>query len=272
MYNLLKSEILKFKWSNYILSSVISIVAIFTIYLLAGDSSFLYSGNRYIVGSGVGFVSSVYENIKNPTFGEIVRTAMVGTGFIWMVILPLSVSFFVREYSENTVKLSIAYGQSRFKIYLSKFIVVSVFSLILYCLLTLSIFAHSSITMNFNPTLSEFFVLLKLITLNFLVIEIFIMISLVVSMIIKNLGAISTIMCFFILSLPMVYMMVWDKLDSQSFIIKSFLKINPMYYWSTISAYNLNNNIIHETVMYVLISTVILIPLSYIILRREEIK
>ncbi|UAG16766.1 hypothetical protein [Paraclostridium bifermentans] len=67
-------------------------------------------------------------------------------------------------------------------------------------------------------------------------------------------------------------MMVWDKLDSQSFIIKSFLKINLMYYWSTISAYNLNNNIIHETVMYVLISTVILIPLSYIILRREEIK
>ncbi|EQK42880.1 hypothetical protein C672_1824 [[Clostridium] bifermentans ATCC 638] len=66
--------------------------------------------------------------------------------------------------------------------------------------------------------------------------------------------------------------MVWDKLDSQSFIIKSFLKINLMYYWSTISAYNLNNNIIHETVMYVLISTVILIPLSYIILRREEIK
>ncbi|EQK42881.1 putative membrane protein [[Clostridium] bifermentans ATCC 638] len=64
--------------------------------MLAGDASFLYSGNRYIVGTGVGFVSSVYENIK-------------------------------------------------------------------------------------SPTLSEFFVLLKLITLNFLVIEIFIMISLVVS-------------------------------------------------------------------------------------------
>ncbi|MEF9992017.1 MAG: ABC transporter permease subunit [Peptostreptococcaceae bacterium] len=272
MYNLIKSEMLKFKWSNYIIGSTLSIIILFIVYLLADSATFLYKGDRYIAGGGIGFISSIYGDINNPTFGEIMRTSMVGTGFIWIIILIISVSFFMSEYTENTIRLSIAYGHSKFKMYISKLSVISVYSLMLYCFLTLLIFTHSIIKLKFTPDFSEILIALKLITLNFLVIEVFIMISLLVSIIVKHIGAISAIICFFILSLPMVYMMVWDKLASQSILIKIFLKINPMYYWSTISAYNIDNNIIYETVVYVILATIFLIPLSYFLLRREEVK
>ncbi|MGX4601773.1 ABC transporter permease subunit [Faecalimicrobium sp. JNUCC 81] len=272
MYNLLKSEMLKFKWSNCIIGSTLSIITLFIVYLLIEGGTFLYKGNGYIVGKGVGFISNMYGDINNPAFGEIMRTSMVGTGFIWIIILIMSVSFFMSEYTESTIRISIAYGHSKFKMYISKLIVLSVYSLVSYYFLTFFIFTHSIIKLNFTPTIGEILTALKLTTLNFLVIEVFIMISLLVSIIVKHIGAISIIVCFFILSLPMVYLMVWDKLASQPILIKIFLKINPMYYWSTISAYNIDNNIIYETVMYVIVATIILISSSYLLLKSEEVK
>lgn len=272
MYNLLKSEMLKFKWSNYIIGSTLSIITLFIVYLLADSATFLHKGDISIVGGGVGFISSIYKDINNPTFGEIMRTSMVGTGFVWIIILVVSVSFFMSEYTENTIRLSIAYGHSKFKMYISKLIVLSIYSLILYVFLTLLIFTHSIVKLNFTPNMGEILIALKLIILNFLAIEVFIMISLLVTIIVKHIGAISAIICFFILSLPMVYMMVWDKLETQSMAIKAFLKINPMYYWSTISAYNINNNIMYETVIYSVVATTIIISASYVILKKQEIK
>ena len=232
-------------------------IILFLIYLLLGDSSFVYSGQLYPLGNSIGFVSNCYRDVNNPLAGEIIRTAMAYTVFIWIVILIFSASFFTKEYSENTIKLSIAYGESRFKLYLSK---------------AISIFAHACITLKFIPPISEILILLKLLALNFMVMVVFILITLTLIMIFRNTGLVNTIICCFIFSGALTYMSFWENFNEQSFLIKIFLKVNPIYYWATICSYNLNNNIILQTLNYFAISIVVLALVTYLILKKQEIK
>lgn len=272
MFNLLKADLLKLKYSKGKRITVISVIILFLIYLLLGDSSFVYSGQLYPLGNSIGFVSNCYRDVNNPLAGEIIRTAMAYTVFIWIVILIFSASFFTKEYSENTIKLSIAYGESRFKLYLSKAIIIFGYSFLLYYLFTLSIFAHACITLNFIPTISEISLLIKLLTLNFMVIVVFILITLTLIMVFRNTGLVNTIICCFIFSGALTYMAFWEKFNEQSFLIKVFLKVNPIYYWATICSYNLNNNIILQTLTYFAISIVVLALVTYLILKKQEIK
>lgn len=277
MFNLLKSDILKLKWSKSWFISLLSVIVLFVIYMLAGDASFVYSGSHDLngvdlLGQGIGFVSNMYKDVDNPLAGEIIRTALSYTAFIWLVILIFSSSFFTKEYSENTIKLAVAYGENRFKLFLSKFIIISLYSFILYYLFTFFIFIHASVTMKFTPNISDVFMLFKLTTLNFLVMEIFILIILIISMIIKNIGAVNGIMCFYIITCPLVYMTIWFNMDAQSLLMKAYIKTNPMYYWSTICAYNLNNNIINETIIYFIIAIIVGAFISYSLLKNQEIK
>lgn len=272
MFNLLKADLLKLKWSKTWIISLLAVILLFIIYMSAGDAAFVYGGNDYVLGKGVGFASSLYADTNNPLPGEVMRTAMSYTAFIWLIILVFSVSFFTKEYSENTIKLSIAYGQSRFKLFLSKLIIIFAYSFILYYAFTLFIFIHASIVVNFTPSIADILMMLKLTTLNFLVLQVFILMTLTLSMIIKNTGLVTTIMCFIIFTCPMIYAEVWNHMEKQSFLIKAYLKINPMYYWSTICAYNIENNIINESIIYFIISMIILIPSAYTILKKQEIK
>lgn len=272
MYKLLKSEILKLKWSKMWIVPILFVIAMIIIYIKDGDAAFIVSGKEQVLGEAVGFISGVYNNGGSIEFGQIARASMSYTIFISIVILVFSVSFFSMEYSQRTIKLQIANGESRVKVYLSKLIVISGFSLVLYYSLIVTMFSYISIREGFMPNIGEILTLFKLITLNFLAMEVFIILSILISMIIKNKGITSIIMFLFVFIGIIVYGQVWNQMNTQPFFNTMFIKVNPMYYWSTICAYNFNNNIISEVIMYFVASIITLIPISYLIIRKQELK
>ncbi|MEF9992018.1 MAG: ABC transporter permease subunit [Peptostreptococcaceae bacterium] len=272
MYKLLKSELLKLKWSKMWIVPILFVLTMIIIYIYDGDAAFIVSGKENVLGEAIGFISGVYDNGGSVEFGQIARASMSYTIFISIVILVFSVSFFSMEYSKRTIKLLIANGESRINIYLSKIIVISGFSLVLYYSLVLAMFSYISIREGFMPNGGEILALFKLITLNFLAMEVFIILSILTSMIIRNVGITSIIMLLFVFIGVIVYGNVWDQMSTQSFLKTMFLKTNPMYYWSTICAYNFNNNIIREVIMYFIASIITLIPASYLIIRKQELK
>ncbi|MGX4601774.1 ABC transporter permease subunit [Faecalimicrobium sp. JNUCC 81] len=272
MYKLLKSEILKLKWSKMWIVPILFVIAMIIIYINDGDAAFIVSGKENVLGEAIGFISGLYDNGGSIEFGQIARASMSYTIFISIIILVFSVSFFSMEYSQRTIKLLIAGGESRVNIYLSKLIVISGFSLLLYYSLILAMFSYISIREGFIPNVGEILELFKLINLNFLAMEIFIILSILLSMIIRNIGITSIIMFLFVFIGIIIYGEVWNQMEIQSFFKIMFIKINPMYYWSTICAYNFNNNIISEVIMYFIVSMITLIAASYLIIRKQEIK
>ncbi len=152
----------------------------------------------------------------NPTCAEITRTSLSITGLSWIFVLAFTVLYFLNDYNENTIKLYIANGESPYKIYLSKLIVISIISTLSYLFLVISKYAFICLKFKMFPDLSYLFSFFKLAMLNLMVIEVFILITLLLCILLrKSIGVIS-VMCFFTLSLPMLYMMVWYNLDKQS--------------------------------------------------------
>lgn len=272
MHSLLKSEFLKLKWSNLYLFVIFSTIILFFLNVFIHNLVFLFSGDPYSVGDGIGFVFDMFLDKSNPTYAEITRTSLSITGFTWIFVLSFTVIYFLDDYNKKTIKLYIANGESPYKIYISKLIVISIMSALSYIFLVTSKYIFLCVKFKMFSNLNHLINFLKLAILNLMVIEVFILITLLLCILLrKSIGVIS-IMCFFTISLPMVYMMVWNNLDKQSILTKIYLKINPMYYWSTISAYNIDNNIMLDTILYIIILSVLLITLSCFSLNKLEVK
>lgn len=272
MKKLIISDFLKLIYGKYHIYTLISVLSIFIFYCFVGDATLFSSGNPYNLGEGIGFISNIYLDKSNIEFGYILRNIMFSNGIIWIVILFFSSSFFLYEYNCNTIKLTISYGYDKFRIYLSKVIVISIWSLILYYLIAILILIHSINVLRFTITLMDIIEFIKMSIIIFLVIEVFIIITLMLCILFKNSMWVNFIMSLIMVSLPLVYMMVWNKMEKQSILINLFVKLNPMYYLATISAYNFKNNIIFNSIIYSLLGIYLLIGCSKFILNRSEIK
>lgn len=267
MNNLIKSDLLKLLFSKSWIYPVVLTILMFIIYFIDGDAQFVSSGN-IILGQGIGFISS----ISNVDIMNITRSSMSYSIFLILIIFTFTISFYTSEYSQNTIKLSIARGEKRFNIYLSKIFIITIFSLIIYYMLSYIIFIYNSIRFGFNPSIEEVAFSFRIVTLNFLAIEVLILLSVFISMILRT-KMISNIIIFLFLFIGMMmYMNVWSIMDKQSFLMRLFLKINPIYYISTISACNFNNNIIRESLFYFILGSLVILGLSYIFIMKEEFK
>lgn len=275
MLNLLRADWLKLKWTKLSWITLLGVLGLLLIYIGAGQSAFMSIGeDREILGGGIGFVSGFYGDIQRPLLGEAIRTALSYTAFFWLLILIFSIQFYAKEYTGNTIKLAIAYGHSRVKVYLSKVIVILIYSAITYYTFILGVFTHASISVNYQVRPADIPTILGVITLNYLVMIVFILITLLVCMTIKNTGIVAASMCFYTIGGAIVYMSEYYNLLSNqvSIPVKAFIGTHPMYYWMTISAYNFNNNIINETIIYGIVASIILFTLSCMYLRKQEVK
>ncbi len=169
MYNLVKADILKLRWSNMYFISIGLIALMLGLYMLNPDVSFIASGDINTVGNSIGFISNINLQSNNYNFNNILESMLLSyTIFYWIVILVFSISFFTKEFSQRTIKLFIANGESRFNIYLSKLIVISIFSFVLYILLTMTMLFYISFKLDYLLNMNEIILSLKVIILNFL--------------------------------------------------------------------------------------------------------
>lgn len=274
MLNLLRADWLKLKWTKLPWITLLGVLGLLLIYIGAGQSAFMSTGNNGVLGVGIGFLSGHYADIQQPLLGEVIRTALSYTAFFWLLMLIFSIQFYAKEYTGNTIKLAIAYGHSRVKIYLSKVMVILIYSAITYYTFILGVFTHASISVNYQVLPTDIPTLLGVITLNYLVMIVFILITLLLCMTVKNIGIVAASMCFYTIGGAIVYMSEYYNLISNqvSIPVKAFIGTHPMYYWLTISNYNFNDNIINNAIIYGIVASIILFSASCMYLRKQEVK
>lgn len=136
MYNQIRAEFYKLFHTKALYLTFALILAVFGIFSIGGQQQFVVSSSSvdetWKIGETVGFLARAYSDQVHPMIEEIIRTATSYTVFFWLIVLIFSVVFFSREYTDSTIKIAIASGQSRLKFFIAKYIVITVTSIILY--------------------------------------------------------------------------------------------------------------------------------------------
>ena len=272
MWNQIRAEVYKLVHTKALYVTFLLILVVFGIFFVGGEQQFVVSSsstdNTWAIGKTVGFLARAYSG-SQPGAGELIRTATSYTVFFWLIVLLFAVIFFSREYTDSTIKIVIAAGQNRVKFFIAKYIVITVTSLILYFLFMITAYIMECVKCRVPIQL---FPMVKIALLNGMVMAAFIGITLMLCVVLKHTAVVVGAMALFTFSGPLIYMMTWDQMAAQSWRVLVYLKINPMYYWMNLCAYNLIPGLQNSTMIYFTITTIFTILVSALILRRQEIR
>lgn len=279
MFNQLKSEFLKLRYSKLFIAVPVLFIAGLILY---GSFSISTEGTQLFVSEGdeetnsaihgiIGFFAFTFENADTPTFKEIMQSCISCNVFLWVIILILTIQFFCYDYSAGTIKLPIAYGIGRIKVYLAKVITITMYSAVCYCLFSFAALLITCVHVGYKPCISEIIQYLGYIGLNFLVMISFMLLILTVCICLKNIGIIATVMCLFTLGGAVIYTGIWQSFHNH-FILKYLVWLNPLYYWMNMGTFRLEYGLIHEIIRYFIFSLFILLPVSIVLVKRQEFK
>ena len=251
MFNQIRAEFYKLFHTKALYLTFALILAVFGIFSIGGQQQFVASSSSldktWKIGETVGFLARAYSDTAHPLIEEIIRTATSYTVFFWLIVLIFSVIFFSREYTDSTIKIAIASGQSRIKFFVAKYIVISITSIFLYFSFIMIAFIIECAKFNIPIQL---FPMLKIAGLNCMIMGAFIGITLMLCVIFKHTAIVVGAMSLFTFSGPLIYMMTWDNMSTQSWRVLTYLKINPMYYWMNTCSYNMINNLEINILIY----------------------
>ena len=158
MFNQIRAEFYKLFHTKALYLTFALILAVFGIFSIGGQQQFVASSSSldetWKIGETVGFLARAYSDTAHPLIEEIIRTATSYTVFFWLIVLIFSVIFFSREYTDSTIKIAIASGQSRIKFFVAKYIVISITSIFLYFSFIMIAFIIECAKFNI-PTINE---------------------------------------------------------------------------------------------------------------------
>ncbi len=279
MYNQLKSEFLKLKYSKLFIAVPILFFAGLILY---GSFSMSAGGTQLFVSEGdeetnaaiqgtIGFFAFTFENIDTPKFSEIMQSCISCNVFLWIVTLILTIQFFCYDYSAGTIKLPVAYGIDRVKVYFAKTIVIVLYNAVCYFIFNTITLLFTCLQTGYLPDTTELAQYLSYVGLNFLVLVSFILLCITICICLKNIGIIATVMCLFTLGGAVIYTGIWQNFHSHA-ILKYLVWLNPLYYWMNMGTFRLEYGLINEIIIYFIFSLLFLLPLSVILVRKQEFK
>ncbi len=219
----------------------------------------------------IGFFAFTFENIDTPKFSEIMQSCISCNVFLWIVILILTIQFFCYDYTVGTIKLPVAYGIDRVKVYLAKTIVIVLYSAVCYFIFNTITLCFTCLQTGYVPAITELAQYLSYVGLNFLVMVSFILLCLTICICLKSTGIIATVMCLFTLGGAVIYTGIWQNFHSHA-ILKYLVWLNPLYYWMNMGTFRLEYGLINEIIIYFVFSLLFFLPLSVILVRKQEFK
>lgn len=154
-----------------------------------------------------------------PEFSEIMQSCISCNVFLWIVALILTIQFFCYDYSAGTIKLPIAYGIDRVKVYFAKVIVIVLYNAVCYFLFNAITLCFTCIQIGYTPNITELI----------------------------------------------------QYFHSHA-ILKYFVWLNPLYYWMNMGTFRLQYGLINEIIVYFIFGLFFLLPLSVILVRKQEFK
>ncbi|AYY12317.1 hypothetical protein EF847_05940 [Actinobacteria bacterium YIM 96077] len=215
-----------------------------------------------------GFIGFSYES-SEPSFWELAYTSTAFSGLLWVVFMVLSTDVVAKEFQTGTIKLSVAHGQNIYKIYLCKWVaticVLGVMHYVYSAITSAVTFAYNGVV----PSGEELAQLLALVSFHFLVMAVLTAICFTLYVITDSTVAVLAVIPIFMFSSVFVTAIYGDD---RNLLAETYLNINPMYHLSQASRFWAEGEVIYSTTLFGVIGIPVLLILSYLLLRRRELK
>ncbi len=157
------------------------------------------------------------------------------------------------------------------KVYFAKVIVIVLYNAVCYFLFNAITLCFTCIQIGYMPNITELIQYLSYTGLNFFAMISFIFLCITICICLKNTGIIATVMCLFTLGGAVIYTGIWQNFHSHA-ILKYFVWLNPLYYWMNMGTFRLEYGLIKEIIVYFIFGLFFLLPLSVILVRKQEFK
>lgn len=268
MSNQYKAEWYKFYHSKMPLIIFGVCISIIFISFAFGDMTFFGAGDG--VTSFIGFQAKCYLSESTPTFLSVARSALAYTAFFWMIGVLFTALFFTKEYSQGTIKLSVAYGTKRSILYLSKAITIFVISFLAYCAFVAAFTIMETVISGYFLTMNELMNLCGWTFLCGMVLIALECITIFLCVLIPNTGVVTGICFLYVFAGASVYLMLWSEMETAAIPVKIFVYGNPMYYWLNFSSCRTMGII--ENLPFYCGGCIMLLVMGGFIMNKKEIK
>ncbi len=261
------------EWYKLVHSQIISIVALISIGIVLLSFHF---GQIYFFAAGsgnkiyIGFQAKAYSSMHAPNFDEVAMSALAYTAFFWCLVVIVTAYFFMDEYHTGTIKLAVAGGIRKWKIYLSKAIILSGATFLFYYIFIFIFLIIELIQTGYQFNANDLTVMLKLIFLNNVALVSLQFLTIFLCVLLKNIGVVVGLCFMYVYAGLEVYLGCWNHMDEISSGLKLFLYCNPMYYWLNYCSHRVGAAI-GDMWIYMVLS-IALLCMGGIIINKRELK
>lgn len=275
MVNQIKAESYKLIHSKvFYIIGIVVLLLFFMFYNMSGGAGGFYMGvvTGYIdnMPKIEGFLGFVFVDRNQPLICELVSSATVFTCLLWVAFMALIVQFYLKEFHDGTVKLTIAYGINRLTVLYAKAIVVIVYFGCLYYAFCISAYFVVCGRLGVAVTGAGMKALLTQTSLFFMIYIVFTFVIFFVCTLIKNTAVVSSLIIVFMYSMIFLLLATYDRVTP--LVLKIYNHLNPMYYlWKT-SSYWADGRIVNEIVIFFFAGIVILSAGISYIFKKQEVK
>lgn len=265
----LRAEYYKLKYSrSTIWVAVFMFVMLMMPFIVGNDTLFMTFGDYQNIDS-IGWICYVAD-VHNARFEEIARFALSVNFFMWIGLSVYITTMLSKEYQTGTLKLPVLYGTSKMKVLLDKLIVLNAYFFSLYFIVEMILAFSLGSKYGFHFELNQIFTFIGVILLNAMAMIGLEFFAVILTIIFKNSGIVTTAVCVWFFAGAITYPMVYENMEIRSLPIKIFCAINPTTYMYNICGYRMTLSVIQGTIIFFLCCCVIGILLMYLLLRKQE--
>lgn len=224
--------------------------------------------NEIAVSGNLGFSSSS-EDIFNPKGREVFFTSF-GAGVIEIFIVILAGTLVAKEYSKGTIRNTIAYGNKRYKYFLSKVMSVSLSSIICFLTMVLTSTIIGSFLFDWGNEFNsdEIMMIIKSLVCAILIIISVSTIMVFIASILKSNGV--TIAIGMVVFVMVIYIIgaFYGKFDT----FDAIYKYSTAYNWASISRVNASLGDYKRTIISSLVTILGCLAVGSYVVEKQDIK
>jgi ABC-type transport system involved in multi-copper enzyme maturation permease subunit len=216
----------------------------------------------------VGFMGFVYADPEQPRFWEVAYTATSFAGLVWVVFLILATMFVSSEVTSGTIRLAVAHGTGLFQIFLSKWTVVAVTTVLISVAFDAATFVTSCVITGFTPSASQVAAWAGLVGLQTLVMIVLTLMCVTMFVVTRSVVAVMGIVPIFMFAAVFLYATTAQDRPPAA---QAFMSVNPMYYLTEASRYWVDADVVGQVLLFAAVGLPALLGLSWLILSRRDL-
>lgn len=266
----LKAEYYKMKYSKASRWIFLFMVLVFFIPFVVGNDTLFMTFGDYRKLNSIGWICYI-DDMAHVKAVEITRFALSVNFFTWIGFVVYVTTMVATEFQQGTIRASVVYGVNRTRLFMCKLFVVNSYFFLLYFIVEAALGLGLAWRYGFHYQIHDFTALLAMAALNAVAMLGLEAVAVVITILLKNTGLVTAIVCVYFFAGAITYPMVYENFQNRSLLIRVFCILNPTTYMYNICGYRMTDTLLTGTIFYGISACVLGTLVMHAVLKRQEL-